>query len=139
MNYKFFDKLPDEARYIRETVFVKEQGFNEEFDTTDHYAKHIIIYDDDKAVAVGRYFTEDNLSYHIGRVAILKEYRGKGYGKRIMELIENEIEKDGGTKIELSAQYHAKDFYKKCGYTEVGDIYLDEHCEHILMIKEITK
>lgn len=137
MEYKVFDKLPEEARYIRTTVFVEEQGFNEEFDTTDHYAKHILIYENDKAVAVGRYFTDDNISYHIGRVAILKEYRGLGYGKKIMELIEAEIMKTDAKRIELSAQYHAKDFYQKCGYTAVGDIYLDEHCEHILMIKEL--
>lgn len=137
MEYKIFDKLPDEARYIRETVFVKEQGFNEEFDTTDHYAKHVIIYEDNKPVAVGRYFTDDNISYHIGRIAILKKYRKLGYGKKIMDIIEEEIMKTDAKRIELSAQCRARGFYDKCGYKAVGDIYLDEHCEHILMIKEI--
>lgn len=137
MKYKIFDMLPDEAKMIRTAVFCDEQGFNDEFDTTDYYAKHIIIYHDDKPVGVGRYFTEDNKEYHIGRIAVLKDYRKYGYGKKIMDIIENNIKKTNATKIVLSAQCRAKGFYDKCGYTSIGDIYLDEHCEHIKMYKNI--
>ena len=35
----------------------------------------------------------------------------------------------------LSAQVQAKGFYKKLGYVQDGDEYLDEHCPHILMCK----
>ena len=137
MKYKIFDGLPDEAKLIRTTVFVEEQGFKEEFDTTDTFAKHIVIYDTDKPIAVGRYFTYDNDEFHIGRVAVLKEYRKFGYGRVIMDLIEEDIKKTGAKRIVLSAQCRARGFYEKCGYTATGGIYLDEHCEHILMIKEI--
>lgn len=137
MEYRIFDKLPDEARCIRTTVFVDEQGFNEEFDTTDSYAKHIIIYNNGEAAAAGRYFTDDGEEYHIGRIAVLKQYRKFGYGKKMMELIENEIKKTGAKKIILSAQLQAKGFYEKCGYKATGSIYFDEHCEHIKMYKDI--
>lgn len=137
MEYKIFDKLPDEAKYIRETVFIKEQGFNEEFDTTDGNAKHIIIYNNGKAAAVGRYFTDDGEEYHMGRVAVLKDYRKFGYGKKIMELAESNIKKTGAKRIVLSAQLQAKGFYEKCGYSAIGSVYLDEHCEHIKMYKNI--
>lgn len=138
MEYKIFQELPDDAKLIRETVFVKEQGFKEEFDSVDLIATHIVIYSDGKSAAVGRYFNEGNSpTYHIGRVAVMKEYRGLGYGKDIMDIAEKHIKAEGGEKIEVSAQLQAKPFYEKCGYTAVGDIYYDEHCKHILMFKNI--
>lgn len=138
MEYKIFKELPENAKLIRETVFVKEQGFKEEFDSVDLIATHIVIYNDGKPAAVGRYFNEGNSpTYHIGRVAVMKEYRGLGYGKDIMDIAEKHIKAEGGEKIEVSAQLQAKLFYEKCGYTAVGDIYYDEHCKHILMFKNI--
>lgn len=138
MEYKIFKELPENAKLIRETVFIKEQGFKEEFDIVDLTATHIVIYSDGKPAAVGRYFNEGNSpTYHIGRVAVMKEYRGLGYGKDIMDIAEKHIKAEGGEKIEVSAQLQAKPFYEKCGYTAVGDIYYDEHCKHILMFKNI--
>ncbi|MGN0524213.1 MAG: GNAT family N-acetyltransferase [Eubacterium sp.] len=137
MEFKVYDKLPDEAIMIRTKVFVDEQGFNEEFDSTDRHSRHIVIFNNKTPAAVGRFFTDDGKTYHIGRVAVTKEFRGFGYGKKIMDIAEKEINKNGGERIELSAQLQAKKFYEKCGYTATGDIYLDEHCEHILMYKNM--
>lgn len=138
MNYKVFDYLPSDAKSIRETVFIKEQGFENEYDHIDETAKHIVLFVDDKAVGTARFFTEDGgKSYHLGRLAVSKEHRGKNYGKFIVEAVEKECLKLNASRIELSAQLGAKDFYAKCGYTMVGDVYLDEHCPHIMMYKNL--
>ena len=52
---KAYDNLPQEARNIRIEVFVKEQGFEYEFDSFDEQATHILAFDNDKAVATCRY------------------------------------------------------------------------------------
>lgn len=135
--YKIYDFLPDNAKFIRICVFVDEQGFKEEFDDIDNYAKHIVLYNNKKPAAVGRFYTDDGKTYHIGRIAVMKEYRNCGYGKILMDIALNEITKIGGKRIELSAQMQAKEFYEKCGYQSVGKIYYDEHCPHILMKKDI--
>lgn len=138
MTYKIFNEMPDDAMNIRKTVFIDEQGFKDEFDEIDKIAKHLIIYHDGKAVGVARYFSEDNPNeYHVGRVAVLKEYRKYGYGKKIMELILKDLENIGAKTAVLSAQCTAQGFYQKCGFTAVGETYLDEHCPHIKMIKNI--
>lgn len=138
MTYKIFNEMPDDAMMIRKTVFIEEQGFKEEFDEIDKIAKHLIIYHDGKAVGVARYFSEDNPNeYHVGRVAVLKEYRKYGYGKKIMELILKDLKNIGAKTAVLSAQCTAQGFYQKCGFTAVGETYLDEHCPHIKMIKNI--
>ena len=41
MEIKIYNQLPDEAKEIRLEVFVKEQGFEEEFDDIDETAAHI--------------------------------------------------------------------------------------------------
>ena len=53
------------------------------------------------------------------------------------EFDENYIKKDGGQTIEVSAQVRVSEFYKKLGYNKVGDIYFDEFCEHIRMVKNL--
>ena len=62
-----------------------------------------------------RYYQE-NGTYHIGRVAIIKEYRGKHLGNKIMQIAEDYIKKDGGQTIEVSTQVRVSEFYKKIGY-----------------------
>lgn len=132
--FKIFKGLNDDIRYVRKTVFVKEQGFENEFDIIDDSCFHIVFYENDKPVATCRYFQENEI-YYIGRVSVLKEYRGLNIGNRIMQFAENEIKKIGGKSIEVSAQVRIKDFYRKLGYVAQGEIYLDEFCEHIKMVK----
>ncbi|MDE6869430.1 MAG: GNAT family N-acetyltransferase, partial [Clostridia bacterium] len=77
MEFKTYDKLPGEAKDIRIEVFVKEQGFEEEFDNVDNYATHVVAFDGGRAIATCRYFCQDGY-YLIGRIAVIKEYRGSG-------------------------------------------------------------
>ena len=78
---------------------------------------------------------------HIGRVAIDKDYRGKGIGRKLIVGCEN-IAKQILKKeviIELSAQIQAEKFYESLGYNRVNDmIYLDAGIEHVDMRKVIN-
>ena len=134
----FYNFLPSEGKNIRETVFVKEQGFNEEFDEIDNISTHIICYFDNVPVGDARfYFDEKNKRYVLGRFAILKEYRLKGIGKKLLEETYKELKNINAKEIYLSAQKRAYDFYKKNGFEIIGDFYLEENYPHILMKKEI--
>lgn len=135
---KILHHLTQDEIDIRNTVFVEEQGFNEEFDTVDETATHFVMYLNQKPVACARCFPSDNESiYKIGRVAVHREYRGKHFGEQILLSVENYAKNQGAVKISLSSQLRAKEFYAKLGYTTIGDVYLDEHCEHIRMEKEL--
>lgn len=136
MKYKKFIGLNSDIISIRTAIFVEEQGFKDEFDEIDKTCSHIVLYDNDKPIATCRYFSRNGI-YHIGRVAIIKEYRGKHLGNKIMGIVEQEIKNDGGKNIEVAAQVRVKEFYKKLGYKEVGEIYFDEYCEHINMTKNL--
>ena len=136
MEHKKFIGLNDDIIKIRTSVFINEQGFKDEFDEIDKTCTHIVLYDNEKSIATCRYFKEGE-NYHIGRVAIIKEYRGKHLGNKIMQIAETEIKNEGGEKIEVSAQVRVSEFYEKLGYNKIGDIYFDEYCEHIRMVKNL--
>ena len=133
-----YDKLPSEAIMIRKLVFVEEQGFRNEFDEIDEddKTKHIVVYKDSEPIGTCRFYKKEG-EYNIGRIAVVKKYRGKGVGAIVVHYAEEKIFEMGGTVISLSAQVRTKSFYEKIGYVGEGNIYLDEMCPHIRMRKRI--
>ena len=139
MNIKIYNTLPMEAQKIRKTVFVEEQGFHEEFDKIDTYAKHLVLYDDEIPIATCRFFERDSSTdYMIGRIAVIKQYRGNNIGSDLLKRAESEIKKLGGKNILLHAQESAREFYEKQGYCSYGEIDFEENCPHIWMCKKIS-
>lgn len=130
------DRLPAEAKHIREEVFVREQGFAEEFDKTDENAVHILLFFGQNAIGTCRLFQSGG-EWYIGRVALLKDFRGKGCGQILLSAAEREIKKRGGTHCVLHAQVRAADFYARCGYAPCGAPFDEEGCPHILMRKTL--
>lgn len=121
---------------VREKVFIEEQGFSKEneFDIIDGYAHHLLFLDDNQPVGTARLYEQDG-EWHIGRVAALNTYRGKGVGKFLMmECIQKARELDPHKLISLSAQEQAAPFYEKLGFVKEGQPYFDEHCPHIRMV-----
>ena len=94
------------------------------------------MYLDNHPVGCCRLYKQEN-EYHIGRIAVLKPYRGKGYGEKILLNAERVAKEKGADSISLSAQVRASGFYEKLGYKKHGEIYFDEYCEHIAMKKDI--
>lgn len=133
---KFSNELSVDAKTIREEVFVKEQGFEDEFDAHDNIAYHAVLYYNNEPVATARTFVNEDV-YVIGRVAVIKSMRNHHLGKKVILAIEEKIKELGGTKVELSAQSRVQGFYKSLGYQTLGEEFLDEGCPHIKMIKLI--
>lgn len=130
---------------LRIEVFVREQNVpvELELDDKDHSMNtvHIGYFNGDKLIGVARLIDMDKDVIHIGRVAIDREYRGRGIGHELIIGCEN-IAKQILQKeviIELSAQIQAEKFYESLGYNRVNDkIYLDAGIEHVDMRKVIN-
>ena len=135
--FKIYCTLPNDAKFIRETVFIKEQGFVNEFDEKDEVAKHIVLYNDEnKPIATCRYFpNKEGTVYFVGRIAVLKEFRQKSYGAVMLREVEQQIKNTDAKEIRLAAQVRAKGFYEKSGYSIVGSEFFEERCPHIWMYK----
>ena len=67
-------------------------------------------------------------SGEIVSIYFLPEYFGKGYGKRLIEAVIDELRKDGYKEIflwVLEDNKRARKFYEKCGFEKTED-YLDD-------------
>lgn len=138
MEVKIFKKLPEEAKIIRTKVFMEEQGFEKEFDEKDSISIHIVLFDVSNPVATCRiYYSEERQCYVIGRIAVLRDYRGMNAGSKLLNVAEKEIRSRNGDIAELSAQLRASTFYEKNGYYSLEDIHIDEGCPHVWMRKEL--
>ena len=86
MKIKLYNELPEEAYEIRHKVFVEEQGFQKEFDETDTFSKHLVLYDAKTPIATCRFFPSSHRKYIIGRIAVIKQYRGQNIGSYLLTL-----------------------------------------------------
>ena len=134
---RFYSTLPLEAKAIREEVFVREQGFDEEFDEEDGKAIHALLFRDEEPIAVGRILCKEDAAY-FGRVAVKKEARGKGIGRLLVQAMEEEAQRQGYHLIKLHSQLDKAPFYIKCGYARVDDeITPDQGYPHVWMEKRL--
>ena len=142
MRIEVFGRLPEDAADIRKEVFMDEQGFRDEFDDTDGISEHYVMYSDEgEPIAVCRTYDapEEGCSI-IGRVAVRKEYRNRGLGKRMILFAEQHLRNCGKSNIRLHAQSSASGFYSSMGYAPFGVEDLeDEGVPHIWMQKDIGK
>lgn len=118
-------------REIRSKVFIQEQGVEErlEWDSKDSSCEHFIAYIGSEAVGCARLV--DNKK--IGRMAVLKPYRQKGIGREIIDHIKRHASQKRYTRLELSAQCHAYEFYRNCGFSACSPPYEDAGMPHIDM------
>jgi predicted GNAT family N-acyltransferase len=112
----------------------------DEFDEIDDRAAHLVAYDEHRSpVGTCRVFTgQEPGSYILGRLAVKKEYRGKGIGADLTKAAEVYVKKKAGKSISLHAQYRAKGFYEKSGYKAIGNVEEEQGCPHVWMMKEIS-
>lgn len=138
MEFKVYNKLPDEAKDLRIKIFVNEQGFCEEFDEADGGAIHIVLFDDGNPIGTCRIVKDEKENRIIlGRICVSKECRGKNIGFNMLEFAADRIKEMGENEIYIHSQYQAKGFYEKCGYEAFGEIEYEQDCPHIWMKKSI--
>ena len=116
---------------IREKVFIEEQKVTPqlEWDGRDEEAIHFLAYQDEKAIGCARAFVIEN-HMQLGRMAVLKEYRNNGIGSFLIEKAITTAKLNQLSKISISAQCHAINFYKKFGFEVTSEIYLDAGISH---------
>lgn len=128
--------LQVQAALIRREVFIQEQGIAEvdEWDAQDQVSLHFVVYDQQQPIATARLLAND----HIGRVAVLKTYRGQGIGEQLMQNIIQQARIEQRTRLQLSSQVHAIAFYQRLGFEVIGKAYLDCGIPHVDMAMQLA-
>ena len=131
--YRYQGEDIREAHAIRREVFIEEQQIDpaEEYDEWDAKAIHGIVYDDEGApCATARLLLLDDGTFHIGRVAVRKCHRRKGYGDFIMRMMLDKAFLCGAQTVYIGAQLQAIPFYESLGFCAYGEEYLDAGIPH---------
>ncbi|WP_417566941.1 GNAT family N-acetyltransferase [Marinobacter sp.] len=136
MNIRFrkysWQLAPASIQDIRQKVFIDEQKVPPEleWDETDEIADHYLaVLPDNTPAGVARLFSTLEETGHIGRMAILPEYRGRGIGEALLRHL---IAESAGrfSELRLSAQEHAIPFYQRSGFHVCSDVYDDAGIPH---------
>jgi len=129
-----WDKAQAIAGPIRFAIFVGEQNVPPgiELDDKDAACVHAIAYDDaGKAIGTGRLLPDG----HIGRMAVVKDWRRRGVGAELLEALIAEAKRRGHKEVVLSAQLQALEFYRVHGFVAEGKVYEEAGILHQQMRK----
>ncbi len=119
----------DVLRAIRKAVFVDEQRVPEtlEWDGRDGDCIQVLARAaDGEAIGTGRLLPDG----HIGRMAVLEPWRGKGVGAALLRELIAAARERGHAGAQLSAQTHAIGFYRRFGFEVSSEEYLDAGIPH---------
>ncbi|WP_318472220.1 GNAT family N-acetyltransferase [Photobacterium leiognathi] len=118
-------------RTVREQVFIQEQQIDPEieFDGLDSEAVHVLVMDGEQPLGTGRILSDG----HIGRIAIMKAARGQGLGAKVVQALVKYAQQQGYPRVDLGAQTHAVDFYRKLGFMPYGDEFMEANIPHQAM------
>lgn len=128
-----------EALSIRTRVFVEEQNVPIELerDSFDAVADHVLVSCDGRWVGTGRVFPDPELAEtaRLGRVAVLKEYRGLGLGKLVIEELLRIVGKNTSYRqVVIHAQKAVVDLYAGLGFRPVGAEFVEAGIVHQEMV-----
>lgn len=117
---------------VRRAVFVVEQAVPEalEWDQFDAVSRHALAVAPDGAAIVTARLLPDG---HIGRVAVLAPWRGRGVGGALLQHLLDAARRAGLPEVKLNAQVRALGFYRRFGFVAEGEVFDDAGIEHKAM------
>jgi len=139
MEYKLkltrWDKDQTLLSEIRRRVFIEEQQVPEEleWDDDDKTCVHVLVTDNNIPIATGRI----KMDGHIGRMAVLKDYRDKGVGSTVLRALIDFSKTLNMKSVYLHAQITAIPFYEKHGFKTNSDEFMDAGIPHKSMTLDL--
>lgn len=126
----------DLIQSVRKQVFVLEQGIEAslEWDGRDAQCQHLLALTP-AGVAVGTVRLQAD--GHIGRLAVISQYRNQGIGTALLQYLLRMTEKQGMTHLYLHAQVSAISFYTRFGFYNQGSQFMQAGLSHQPMVYSV--
>ena len=136
---KHFRELYEQEREaifaVRSEVFLNEQRITSvpDRDGVDPDCEHVLVYAGRRIVGTARLqMLSGEGVIKVGRVAVLKNYRDRGIGTKIMHRVQDELCSRGLAGV-MFAQAHLEDWYARLGWRREGAVFMEAGIEHIKM------
>ncbi|AGA69682.1 putative acyltransferase [Desulfitobacterium dichloroeliminans LMG P-21439] len=132
------DNELEDAFQIRREVFVEEQRvpLQDEFDEQGAPARHILVEYENKAAATGRVRWVGDTA-KLERICVRASMRKFGLGSIVVQALEKIAQEKGFQKAKIHAQTQAQSFYKKLGYAQVSEEFMEDGIPHIVMERKL--
>lgn len=135
-----WNTLGRDAGRVRTQVFVNEQGIPAEIeaDLQDISARHAVLYNRlGVPIAAGRLLQPKPGVGRVGRMAVDRAVRGAQWGRQLLDALVGAARDRGDTEVELHAQRSAEAFYRRAGFSVVGEPYEEAGIAHIAMAQRL--
>ncbi|MGH8730021.1 MAG: GNAT family N-acetyltransferase [Burkholderiales bacterium] len=121
---------------IRKAVFIEEQSvpLDLEWDGFDECVHVLAENQTDEPIGCGRLLPDGN----IGRMAVLKTWRGKGVGSAMLSSLVSIAAEEGLDRVYVHSQTYVKKFYQQHGFKRIGDEFMEAGIPHVKMIKRLA-
>ena len=135
----FNSPLYNQAVALREKLLRIPLGmrFTQDYLLQDKNNVHIVALQEAKVVGTVLVKPIDAKTVKIRQVATDYSVQGKGIGKKLMLFAEDYARSRGFERVILHARYYVVDFYKKLGYSVIGDEFVEVAMPHRLMVKKL--
>lgn len=123
---------------LRTRVFINEQLVppDLEWDGYDSDCWHVLAKSENgQCIGTARMLYDG----HIGRMAVLTEFRKHGVGSAMLSELHKIAKIQGIDCVFLHAQTSAIDFYKKHGYSIKSEEFMDAGIPHVTMEKKLNE
>ncbi|MEM6505760.1 MAG: GNAT family N-acetyltransferase [Planctomycetota bacterium] len=119
---------------VRAEVFLIEQGITEvpDQDGVDPECDHVLAYAGWRVVGTARLQTLEDGTVKVGRLAVLKPWRGRGVGGKILRSAHDYIDQLGVGGV-MSAQQYLEGWYASQGWVRRGEPYIEAGIPHVRM------
>ncbi len=124
------------SQSVRTAVFVHEQGIAPEhdWDADDATSLHAVLFDlNGQALGNARLLQPSANMAKVGRMAVLRDVRGRGFGARLLQALLLEARRRGNKEVRLSAQRTAEGFYASHGFVVTGEPFDEVGIPHVEM------
>jgi predicted GNAT family N-acyltransferase len=121
---------------VRRQVFIIEQGIpaHLEWDGQDTACHHVLATDRRQAaIGTGRLDPRGR----IGRMAVLPDWRSHGVGRELLAALLVLARAQGHREVAVHAQCAVAGFYRKAGFREQGQPFIEAGIEHLKMVKTL--
>ena len=135
-----WNSLGRDAGRVRTAGFVHEQGIPAEIeaDAQDISARHAVLYNRlGLPIAAGRLLQPQPGVGRIGRMAVDRSVRGAQWGRHLLDALVAAARERGDAEVSLHAQRSAEGFYRRAGFTAVGEPWEEAGIAHIAMVQRL--
>jgi predicted GNAT family N-acyltransferase len=122
-------------RHIRYLVFVDEHQMplDQDVDGRDPVCQHVLVYDGEEAVGTGRLQKDGR----IGRLAVLPEARGRGYGGMLVEALVAIGMEQQNPEISVDAVEQVVGFFQRFGFNVRDETFFKNGVAYRHMVRRL--